>query len=341
MNASVLSNMSSNISDGNDDDLVQQATDRISEYVPTTDSNWPLQSNLMSTLGAFIEFLPQSGKVLIAKDVVQARTDKDLYAVYNNLVTGLLCLMKASRGLSVAVSPHPKRRANAELVSPQSRTDAFRNNCLQRDNHHCVVSNALDITSHIDNNQHEDTARLEAAHIIPFSYGSWNSRVESDNTVADTWEMLYRCFPSLRRVGFSVDSMNDISNGITLDRSIHYEFGSFNVAFIQTDSPNQYTVKSYPGCPSNVSKLVPKHPIQFRDADRTEDLPPPKPELLDCHYRLAEILHASGMGPCLERMLHDLDDMKEASGYMSESGSTDFSTFLRIRLWEAGIYAHG
>lgn len=202
MNASVLSNMSSNISDGNDDDLVQQATDRINEYVPTTDSNWPLQANLMSTLGAFIKFLPQSGKVLIAKDVIQARTDNNPYTVYNNLVTGLLYLskyypsyliligiiitaililsmyiVKASRGSSVAVSPHPKRRANAELVSPQNRTDAFRNNCLQRDNHHCVVSNALDITSCIDNSQHEDTARLEAAHIIPFSYGSWNSRV--------------------------------------------------------------------------------------------------------------------------------------------------------------------
>lgn len=87
-----------------------------------------------------------------------------------------------SRGSSVAVSPDPKRRANAELVastltSSQNRTDAFRKNCLQRDNHHCVVSNALDIASCNDNSQHEDTARLEAAHIIPFSYGFWNSRV--------------------------------------------------------------------------------------------------------------------------------------------------------------------
>lgn len=91
MNASILSNMYSNFSDGNDDELVEQATDRVNTYIPSSDTNWPSQANLVSTLGAFIKFLPQSGKMSIAKDIIQAKTDDDLYAVYNNLVTGLLC----------------------------------------------------------------------------------------------------------------------------------------------------------------------------------------------------------------------------------------------------------
>lgn len=84
---------------------------------------------------------------------------------------------------------------------------------------------------------------------------------------------------------------------------------------------------------------IPKDPIQFRDATRTEYLPPPNHEFLDCHYRLAEILHASGMGLCLERIIDGLDGMNGASGHMSENGSTDLSTSLRVRLWGAGIYS--
>jgi hypothetical protein len=56
--------------------------------------------------------------------------------------------------------------------------------------------------------------------------------------------------------------------------------------------------------------------MQFKNAPWTEDLPP-KPELLECRYQLAEILHASGMGLYLEQILHDLDDMKGASGNMT------------------------
>ncbi len=87
--------MSSNISgDENDDDIVQQATKRINEYnyLPITDRDWSRKADLISTLNAFIKFLSQSGKISVAKDVVQARTDGlMIYTRFTNtLVTGVL-----------------------------------------------------------------------------------------------------------------------------------------------------------------------------------------------------------------------------------------------------------
>ncbi|OJJ59616.1 hypothetical protein ASPSYDRAFT_885883 [Aspergillus sydowii CBS 593.65] len=103
--------MSSNISgDENDDDIVQQATKRINEYnyLPITDRDWSRKADLISTLNAFIKFLSQSGKISVAKDVVQARTDGlMIYTRFTNtLVTGVLFPMKSqSKGSSVAASP--------------------------------------------------------------------------------------------------------------------------------------------------------------------------------------------------------------------------------------------
>jgi hypothetical protein len=65
----------------------------------------------------------------------------------------------------------------ATLFQPQTRNSKFRDMCLRRDSYRCVV------TSQMDTDYWEKTlgcpeeigfAPVEAAHIIPFAYASWD-----------------------------------------------------------------------------------------------------------------------------------------------------------------------
>jgi HNH endonuclease len=85
-----------------------------------------------------------------------------------------------SRNPSVTDSPHRKRQENAEIVAstietPINRDSSFRGRCLQRDSYRCVITGNMDTGYWKEHGCPKDTviARLEAAHIIPFAYGSW------------------------------------------------------------------------------------------------------------------------------------------------------------------------
>lgn len=70
-------------------------------------------------------------------------------------------------------------RANADIDDePQTKDEDFRDACLKRDGHRCVVSHILDAGQWKMLGRPEDVmaADLEAAHIIPYAYGSWKGR---------------------------------------------------------------------------------------------------------------------------------------------------------------------
>lgn len=89
--------------------------------------------------------------------------------------------MKArSQNPSVTSSPHPKRQENAKIVAasldkPITRDSSFRGTCLRRDSCRCVVTGDMDTGywNELGRPQGTNIAFLEAAHIIPFAYGSW------------------------------------------------------------------------------------------------------------------------------------------------------------------------
>jgi hypothetical protein len=47
------------------------------------------EERLQPSLNAFIEWLPEGGRESVARDIISATTDKDLYDVFKNLLTGL------------------------------------------------------------------------------------------------------------------------------------------------------------------------------------------------------------------------------------------------------------
>lgn len=280
----------------------------------------------------------------MARDIVNASTDEDLYTVFHNLLTGLAKPMKAVSKLpSVTSSPHSKRLQNVETVAatldtPETRSERFRNKCFQRDSYRCVVTGDMD-EEHwkaLGSPKEVDFGPLEAAHIIPLAYASWDKSSAPSNDTASAWEALFRCFPNVRKAGMQAENINDISNGIALRDTIHILFGDFCFAFKPTDSDNVYELKAYNSFPSRDRRSFPENSrVEFTRAEDAQDLELPSPALLDCHYRVAEILNASGLAEVIERYRQDWDDIKgTAGGSLREDGGTDIGQILRAALWE-------
>ena len=75
--------------------------------------------------------------------------------------------------------------------------------------------------------------------------------------------------------------------------------------------------------------------VEFKRGKDAQELPLPNAALLDCHYRLAEILHASGIGAIIEKYHRDWEELKgSASPSLREDGGTDIGHILGVALWE-------
>ncbi|KAI9927220.1 hypothetical protein MW887_003605 [Aspergillus wentii] len=173
-------------------------------------------------------------------------------------------------------------------------------------------------------------ADLEAAHIIPFSYGSWK------DSQREMFEILYRFFPGVRKGGMRITHINDLSNGITLQDSIHTQFRRFQLAFVATGVANEYKIKVYDDFPTAYRTFV-QDSVTFRNAEGDDNESLPNPKFLECHYRLVEILHLSGMGEYIEKNLRDWEELRDASvgEQVQEDGSTDLVQYVRATFWQS------
>lgn len=69
-------------------ELATSAKERIASYKPTRrhhKDELPIQR----ALNAFVDHLPQDGRESVARDILKANTDDQLYEVFMNLYTGL------------------------------------------------------------------------------------------------------------------------------------------------------------------------------------------------------------------------------------------------------------
>jgi hypothetical protein len=91
------------------------------------------------------------------------------------------------------------------------------------------------------------------------------------------------------------------------------------------EKPHVYIIKNFADAPIQVlDQFSDDQHIKFSQAPGAEDIPLPSPELLNVHYILAEILHASGMGEMIDKHKRDFEEI----GCLSEDGSTNVTGLL-------------
>ncbi|PYI04448.1 hypothetical protein BO78DRAFT_320413 [Aspergillus sclerotiicarbonarius CBS 121057] len=292
-----------------------------------------------------VAWFPPEGKMSLTRDILDADTDETLYKVYKNLYTGLFTPMKATSALgSVSASPHPNRQKNVYRIAvpideSQSRAATFRDHLLRRDGHRCVITKWVEKGYHQHAGYSRDVpqSRVEAAPIVPFAYGSWDGEA-AHHYLAKRWEVLYRCFPSVRRTGLSAENINSPKNGLCLQSDLRHAFGQFSMAFKATGVKDQYELKVYRSANAEVDVIIGQTGmVTFKQATGYKDIPLPDADILECHYRLAEILNATGLGKEINWHFENWNRMRRApeAGQLTEDGSTDLTSYLEAAFWWA------
>lgn len=224
----------------------------------------------------------------------------------------------------------------SQLDDPVRRQTEFREGLLNRDHHRCVVTGAMDRDERDRRGQPTEIRRfgpVEGVHIIPFSYGSWKEQLPaSTKEISKAWEVLLRCFPAIQQVGFGPADINHLSNGMILRPWLHSAFREFGFAFKRTEIRHVYVIDIFGSFDETELPLFPQT-VDFRCCKGpVEDYP--KPELLDCHWRLANILHASGMAEAFAKDFREWDKLKGLH-LLRPNGQTDIEDVLshHLDLW--------
>ena len=76
--------------------LVEAAKERITKY---QSQNRVHEDILQPSLNALVEWLPEGGRESIARDIINATTDKELHNIFYNVLTGLVVPSKSNTAL--------------------------------------------------------------------------------------------------------------------------------------------------------------------------------------------------------------------------------------------------
>lgn len=283
-------------------------------------------------LKAVNKHLPLEGSANLVDDAVCCQTDGDLKRLAESIDVGMLRPMKAVSGKTPRFVSSPRLGVedsidNLEdlIADPVEREqEALRRDCLKRDGNKCVVSGFYNVKySQVPSGGKR--ADLIAAHILPFSLGTFRTDDERRQTSA-IWTNIYRYFPYLRnRLGFFLENLNDPRNVMMLESVLHDQFGSFLFALESTETEHQYRIKLFSGFPDAYEFFLPSSGmVTFTSQDNRFRLP--EPGLLAIHAAIAKILHATGRGEIVDKILRDY----KATRVLSRDGRSDISGLLSI-----------
>jgi hypothetical protein len=281
-------------------------------------------------LRSVFRFLPTQGQIHLADDADDCYDDDRLRQLVKHLDTALLKLMLAMGGTTPAITPSPCRGVEESIEnllsldfdSATRRQSELRRICLQRDNYQCVVTKAWE-----QSHSHPPgalTIKLDAAHIIPFSLGSFPEDERPRH--GQIWHCLYRYFPTIRNLFHHGDEdVNRIDNIIMIASPLHQEFGRFTFALEETDVSGRYRVKTFPRFPTLLQSLMPDFTTVTSHDPRC---PSPDKFLLVVHAAIGNILHLTGRGEQIEKIMKHLGD--NGTHVLAKDGSTDVEELLSV-----------
>ena len=176
--------------------------------------------------------------------------------------------MKAHAGKTppeITLSPFPGVEDSIEVKSQDTETISrssqpqIRRHCLERDGNKCLAT-GLYSNSHA-HPPNAITTYLSAAHIIPFTLGSFEA-VDGNATV---WINLKRYFPVLHSMSFTSEHVHSEKKVLVLDNGIGRIFGQFSLIFEATGVAHQYKIKAFPDFPTSPLRDLPKNRlVKFR-----------------------------------------------------------------------------
>lgn len=297
----------------------------LNDYMPLD-----VDDNTVKLLRETFRYLPSDGRLNLAEDIIQAGADNTLHRLAQSIVSGILKPMMVAGTKKVEI---PRRGIEDSIEHLASMTDGsmtraqqqLQEDALRRDGNRCVLTGYCDVSLE-ELYPDEITADLETAYIVPFALSKFKDEYEKRQMIA-VWTTIFRYFPSVHsRLNFHYPNINSMINAMTISFPFDTLFQRFCLALEQTDTINQYRVKTFRGLFPTACRIhLPASGIVTMTA-HDASFPLPSPFLLQFHCAVANILHATGEGAKIARVLRDYD----ATGRLASNGSTDVSQLLSV-----------
>ncbi|KAL8364626.1 hypothetical protein RB595_003762 [Gaeumannomyces hyphopodioides] len=286
---------------------------------------------------------------------VEARLSTSVNGFAEHLVDNFFLPLKAVSGKTPQPTPTTHSAAQRALGSASSqsfagtpaRVSALRGTCLVRDRHRCVISRKFDKAEALKRSKHaqggdaldddgvplepDNLMFLEIAHTLPHSLveAPLNSFVNPARQTALNILNMFDVGIARLIEGAEIDRP---FNAITLSRDHHTDFGSFRIFFeLLPDQPSPtYCIHAFEKIIGG--SLLPVTRTLYLTEDK--NIEPPSSRLLAIHSAIGHILHLSGAGDYIDRVLRDA----EKYGVRSD-GSTELGRLVGLSLggWDAGV----
>lgn len=228
-----------------------------------------------------------------------------------------------------------------DFTGTPERLSALREACLIRDRHRCVVTRAFDTAEAItrSTNQQDqamdacdddgnalgdgdDYSHVEVSHIIPWSL----TKVEQQPDGGTMDDPKKAAITILNMFDLGVvhliegTDINRPYNAITLSHAMHQFFGQYKIFFAKSHS-HTYQIGTF--LPRMLSRPLPVTRTLFTHPT----IDPPSDRLLALHYAIAQILHLSGAGDYIDKILRDREE-----GRVRADGSTELGILVDLAL---------
>ncbi|KAK0718752.1 hypothetical protein B0T21DRAFT_295268 [Apiosordaria backusii] len=264
----------------------------------------------------------------------------------NHLVDHFFLPLLASSNKTPQLSPAPNSAfmqvqggGVPDFVGTPEQVTALRQDCLIRDRHRCVISRRFDVKEledreKISGDQVTDDdgkpfeashifSRLEVAHILPHALTSTEKGSELSASKKAALDILNMFDSGVIHLieGSDIDRPR---NAITLDHTLHYQFGRFKI-FFEPVAGQQHTYQIRSFLSARVTPGLPVQRTLFLTENRNID--PPSPRFLAIHCAIAHILHLSAAGDYIEKILEDME-WKDTRA----DGGTELGRLVGLRL---------
>lgn len=117
-----------------------------------------------------------------------------------------------------------------------------------------------------------------------------------------------------------------------LEKSVHEYFGAFKIALEPSPEADKYRTYSATRKPLFAALLPPDSIITLVSHDPRYPLP--DRTLLETHYLVARILHATSRGEVVEKILRGYDEI----GAMATGGTTDICQLLSVTSLDPSLH---
>ncbi|KAK0201470.1 hypothetical protein DFS33DRAFT_1489387 [Desarmillaria ectypa] len=229
---------------------------------------------------------------------------EQLIELANTWVRYLFWPFKANKGdlrdlhsASEIAAPTLRETETLNFKGSRSRLESFKDAVKERDNYRCIVTRAMDARRE---HARPPTTVIEAAHIFKRAVAA-GKRDKTSLAEYATWDILRHFIALSEEEVADLDANIDyIFNGITLDRTLHSFFDNFWCSLCpDPDQLNQYHLELFIAAPLSVYG----RDIEVISFERCPAELRPSRKLVQFHYSLAKVLHASGAGEIIETML--------------------------------------